>query len=95
MKYMIIETFKTGKIKEVYKRFQTDGRLMPDGLIFIDSWITEDLAKCYQVMETADVDKLYEWMKEWNDLVEFEVKAVLTSRQAKEKVFSPKDRKRK
>lgn len=87
MHYMVIEKFKPGKIKEVYKRFDEKGRLMPDGLVFLDSWITEDVTKCYQIMETYDVAKLQEWTNNWSDLVEFEIIPVITSRQAKEKVL--------
>ena len=87
MQYMIIEKFKQGKVKEVYKRFDEKGRLMPDGLHFINSWITEDATSCYQVMETEDITKLHEWINNWKDLVEFEIIPVITSQQAKEKVF--------
>ena len=87
MQYMIVEKFKQGKAKEVYKRFEEKGRLMPDGVNFINSWITEDAMTCYQVMETEDVTKLQEWMENWKDLVEFEFFPVITSQQAKEKIF--------
>lgn len=87
MKYMIIEKFKEGKVKEVYKRFEEKGRLMPEGLHFINSWITEDVTTCYQVMETDDVTKLHEWVKNWNDLVEIQFIPVISSQQAKEKIF--------
>lgn len=87
MKYMIIEKFKEGKVKEVYKRFEEKGRLMPEGLHFINSWITEDVTTCYQVMETDDVTKLHEWVKNWNDLVEIQFIPVINSQQAKEKIF--------
>jgi hypothetical protein len=88
MKFMIIEKFKQGKVKEVYKRFEEKGRLMPGGLTYIDSWITEDVSTCYQLMETNDKDKLHEWISNWNDLTDFEIVPVITSEQAKEKVFA-------
>jgi hypothetical protein len=87
MQYMIIERFRQGKIMEMYKRFEEKGRLMPDGLNYIGSWITEDVGVCYQAMETDDIDKLHQWINNWNDLVEFEIIPVITSQQAKEKVF--------
>ena len=85
---MIVERFKPGKVKLVYERFEKKGRLMPEGLNFINSWINEDVTTCYQVMETNDVSKLHDWMNRWNDLVEFEVNTVITSAQAREKVLS-------
>lgn len=87
MQYMIIEKFRPGKVIEVYKRFEEKGRLMPEGLHYINSWITEDVAKCYQIMETDDVNALHQWIDNWNDLVEFEIIPVITSQQAKEKIF--------
>jgi hypothetical protein len=85
---MIIEKFKQNKVKEVYKRFEEKGRLMPDGLTYINSWIAEDVSACYQLMETNDKGKLHEWISNWNDLTDFEIVPVITSEQAKEKVFA-------
>ena len=90
MQYMIIEKFRDGKVKEVYKRFDEKGRLMPEGLHFISSWISEDVTTCYQVMETEDLNKLREWIDNWKDLVEFEIIPVISSQQAKQKIFSQK-----
>jgi len=87
MQYMVIEKFKQGKVKHLYKRFEEKGRLMPDGLTYINSWITEDVATCYQLMETHDINKLHEWINNWNDFADFEIIPVITSQQAKEKVL--------
>jgi hypothetical protein len=84
---MVIEKFKQGKVKDLYKRFEEKGRLMPDGLWYINSWITEDVSTCYQVMETHDIHKLHEWINNWNDFADFEIIPVITSQQAKEKVL--------
>lgn len=88
MQYLVIERFKEGKLKEVYRRFEENGRMMPEGLDYINSWITEDLSTCYQVMETDDISKLKEWVKNWDDLVDFEIINVITSQEAKQKVFN-------
>ncbi len=88
MQYMIIERYRPGKMKEVYRRFDEKGRMMPDGVLFIGSWINEDVTVCYQVMETDSVDRLQEWISHWNDLVDFEIIPVIQSAQAREKVFS-------
>ena len=87
MQYMVIEKFKREKVKDLYKRFEEKGRLMPDGLTYINSWITEDVSACYQLMETHDIHKLHEWINNWNDFADFEIIPVITSQQAKEKVL--------
>jgi hypothetical protein len=87
MLYMISEKFYPDKAKAVYKRFEEKGRLMPEGLNYINSWIDENLTTCFQVMETNDEQKIHEWISHWNDLASFEVIPVLTSIQAKIKAF--------
>jgi hypothetical protein len=82
MLYMIIEHFRNGDPKPVYARFRERGRLAPEGLTYVSSWVTEDLAHCYQVMECDDRSLLDQWMAAWSDLVEFEVIRVVTSAQA-------------
>jgi len=82
MLYMIIERFRNGDPVPVYRRFRDRGRLAPDGLRYVSSWVTEDLTTCYQVMETADRSLLDAWISAWSDLVEFEVVPVVTSEQA-------------
>ncbi len=86
MQYMIVEKFKKGKLKDVYHRFEERGRLTPEGLTYINSWITEDLSTCYQVMETDNSHTLEQWMDVWKDLVDFEVLPVVSSREAREKI---------
>ena len=78
---MIIETFK-GDPAAVYQRFRERGRLAPDGLRYVDSWVTADLRRCYQVMECDDARLLDAWMAEWQDLVAFDVVPVVTSAEA-------------
>lgn len=87
MQFMIIEKFKPGKVKEIYKRFEEKGRLMPGDVTYVNSWISEDVTTCYQLMETNDINKLHEWISNWNDLTDFEIIPVITSQQAKEKVL--------
>jgi hypothetical protein len=85
---MIVETFKEGKLKDVYQRFAERGRGMPEGLTYVNSWITEDLSTCYQVMETDNFATLGQWMDFWKDLVDFEVVPVITSPEAKERALA-------
>jgi len=84
MLYMIVETFKDSAA--VYRRFRERGRLAPDGLKYVSSWITADVTKCYQVMECDDCRLLDEWMAAWRDLIDFEVVSVITSAEAAERV---------
>ncbi|HSE51275.1 MAG TPA: DUF3303 family protein, partial [Gemmatimonadales bacterium] len=80
-RYLVVEHFRNGDPVPVYRRVRAQGRLMPRGLEFVSSWITEDLTRCYQVMESADRAALDEWMARWADLVDFEVHPVLSSEQ--------------
>jgi len=86
--YMIIEKFRPGKVKAMYGRFAEKGRMLPPGVNYINSWISESVTICYQVMESESPEKLQQWISRWNDLVEFEVVPVISSALAKEKVFS-------
>ena len=83
---MVIEHFRDPAA--VYRRFRERGRMAPDGLTYVSSWVTPDLARCYQVMETADRRLLDQWMENWSDLIEFEVHPVMTSKEAVERVGS-------
>ena len=84
--YMVIEHFRNGDAAPVYRRFRERGRMAPDGLTYVSSWVTPDLTHCYQVMETAEPALLEEWMANWRDLVEFEVHPVIGSKEAAERV---------
>jgi hypothetical protein len=82
MTFMVIEHFRGGDAVPVYRRFREQGRLAPDGLRYVSSWVTEDLKQCFQVMECEDRDLLDAWVSRWNDLVEFEIISVITSAEA-------------
>lgn len=85
-RYMIVERFKNRDPVPVYKRFRERGRLAPEGLTYVSSWVSADLTRCYQVMETSDPALLDEWLARWSDLVEFEVVPVLASVEAAARV---------
>ena len=88
--FMIIERFKAGDAKPVYERFDASGRLMPDGLEYVESWVTADLAACYQVVRGERVD-VNLWIEAWRDLVDFEVIEVVKSRDARHRVIDAPD----
>ncbi len=81
MQYMIIETFREGP-EPVYARFRDRGRLAPEGLRYINSYVSDDGARCYQVMECDEWAMLETWMSAWRDLVDFEVIPVIGSAEA-------------
>ena len=80
--YMIVEHFKDNDATAVYRRFRDHGRMAPEGLSYVSSWVDENLEHCYQVMETDDRRLLELWMANWSDLVDFEVHPVMTSQEA-------------
>src|SRR3954467_6219011 len=82
MLFMIVEHFEGGDPAPVYRRFAERGRMAPTGLEYHGSWVTDDLTRCYQVMECADRSLLEEWMGAWDDLVRFEVIEVMSSADA-------------
>ena len=82
MRFMIIERYRDHDPVPVYRRFRDRGRMAPEGVTYVGSWITEDLATCYQVMECRDRALLDAWMDNWRDLVDFEVIPVVTSAEA-------------
>ena len=82
MLYLVVETFRGGDARPVYRRFRDEGRLAPEGLRYVASWVTEDFLRCYQVMECDDRALLDAWIARWRDLDDFEVLPVLTSADA-------------
>jgi len=84
--YLIIENFKNGDAIPVYRRLRDRGRLTPEGLHYISSWVDAKLERCFQIMETDDRRLLDEWIANWNDIVEFKVYPVLSSEEAAEKI---------
>jgi len=79
MLYMVIERFKDRDAIAVYRRFRESGRMMPDGLNYVDSWIEPNYDRCFQLMETDDPALFARWTVNWDDLVDFEIVPVDTS----------------
>lgn len=84
---MVIETFVHGA-RPVYERAAAKGRMLPPGLLYLDSWIDERLHRCFQLMETEDPSLLDRWMAEWSDLVRFEVIRLVGSTEAAARALS-------
>ena len=82
--YMVVEHFKDAPA--VYRRFRDCGRMAPEGLVYLSSWVDAEFKCCFQLMETHNRRLLDEWMANWSDLTEFEVYPVMTSQEAAERI---------
>jgi hypothetical protein len=82
MLFMVIELFRDGRAPAVYHRFREKGRMAPDDVAYIASWVDLEFHRCFQVMEAPSEDRLREWIRNWDDLVDFEVIPVRTSAEA-------------
>jgi hypothetical protein len=85
---MIVERYKPGVAGQVYQRVSERGRMMPPGVEYVDSWVTMDVSKCFQLMRAENEELLAQWMAAWSDLVEFEVLQVQSSAEAAGKAKS-------
>jgi len=86
--YMVIENFKNGDALPVYRRFRDRGRMAPEGLSYVSSWVNDKLDRCFQVMETKDRALLDQWIANWRDIVDFEVYPVIDSSEASRRIGS-------
>jgi Protein of unknown function (DUF3303) len=87
MQFMVIERFRNRDAKAVYRRFRDQGRMAPDGLKYVASWIEVNFDRCFQIMECDDARLLQEWIANWADLADFEVVPVTTSEQTRETIL--------
>jgi Protein of unknown function (DUF3303) len=84
MLYMAVKNFRNADAVPVYRRFRDSGRLAPAGLLYVSSWVSDNLDRRYQLMETEDRALLDQWTANWSDLVDFEVIPVISSKEARE-----------
>ncbi len=84
MLYMVIERFKEGAAREIYRRFREKGRMMPAGLEYLSSWIDMDVKICWQLIRTEDFALFDQWIGNWRDLIDFEIVPVRTSAEVRE-----------
>jgi hypothetical protein len=84
--YMVVEHFKDGDAVPVYRRFRDQGRMAPEGLSYLSSWVDVRMERCYQLMAADDPALLDQWVAQWRDLVDFEIHPVITSAEAVERI---------
>jgi Protein of unknown function (DUF3303) len=84
MLFMVIERFKGRDPAPIYSRLREQGRALPDGLRFVDSWVEANFDRCFQLMECDDAAVLQRWVLRWRDLVEFEIVPVSPSKAVRE-----------
>lgn len=84
MLFMVVEQFKNGDAEAVYSRYRQKGRMLPEGLSYVESWVAKDFRRCYQLMQCDDPRVFEQWVNQWQDLVEFEIIPVITSKEAAE-----------
>jgi len=84
MLFMVIERYKNRDAESVYRRFRERGRMMPEGLNYVDSWVEPNYDRCFQLMSCESPDLFQEWISHWDDLVDFEIVPVRTSAEASE-----------
>jgi hypothetical protein len=82
MLYMVVERFKTSGAIEVYRRARDQGRMLPEGLAYVSSWVDPDFTICFQLMQTEDETLFEQWISHWQDLVAFEIIPVQSSAEA-------------
>lgn len=88
MLFMVIERFKEGTLQAVGERLQRSGRMLPDGVVYVNSWMEASGARCYQLMEAPNRESLEPWISRWADLVDFEVVPLLSSSEFWQKLKS-------
>lgn len=88
MLFMVIEHFKNRDAVAVYRRYREQGRMMPEGLKYVDSWVEPTFERCFQLMECDDPSLFQQWIARWQDLVEFEIIPVVTSKEAAQAIAS-------
>ncbi len=87
MLFMIIERFKDNDMLPIYQRIRDEGRMFPDGLKYIDSWVEPNFSRCFQLMECNDLRLLQEWILNWRGSdVTFEIVPVVSSKETREVV---------
>jgi hypothetical protein len=85
MLFMIIERFRDNDMVSIYRHLRDKGRMLPEGLEYIDSWVEPNFSRCFQIMRCDDARLLQEWTLQWRGLgATFEIVPVVSSRETRE-----------
>ena len=87
MLFMVIEHFKNRDAQAVYRRVQERGRMLPDGLKYVGSWVEVNFDRCFQLMECDDAGLFQKWILNGNDLIEFDIVPVVPSKETMDNVM--------
>jgi len=82
MLFMVVEHFKPGRAPDIYQRFRDRGRMTPDDVRHVASWVDLRFERCFQIMEADNEARLREWTRQWEDLTDFDIVPVRTSAEA-------------
>jgi hypothetical protein len=86
MLFMVVERFKNRDALAIYRRFNEQGRMMPEGIKYVGSWIEANFDRCFQLMECEDPRLFQQWAIHWQDLMEFEIVPVVPSKETREAI---------
>ena len=86
MLFMVVERFKDRDAVAVYRRVRERGRMLPEGLTYVDSWVEANFERCFQLMECDDARLFQQWVARWEGLIEFEIVPVVPSRETFEAI---------
>ena len=81
MQFMVVERFRGQDAKAIYRRLKERGRMMPEGLVFVSSFVAADFSRCFQLMECEDITLLQRWVAQWSDVMEFEIVPVVAGKE--------------
>jgi Protein of unknown function (DUF3303) len=87
MLFMVIERFRDNDMVPIYRKLREGGRMLPDGLKYIDSWVEPNFSRCFQLMECDDLRLFQEWALQWRGSgVIIEIVPVVPSKDTREVV---------
>ena len=87
MLFMVIERFRDDDMVPIYRKVRDSGRVLPEGLKYIDSWVEPNFSRCFQLMECDDLRLFQEWILQWRGLgATFEIVPVVPSKDTREVV---------
>ena len=93
MLFMIIERFRDNDMVPIYRQVRDGGRMLPEGLEYVDSWVEPNFARCFQLMRCTDLRLFQEWTLQWRGFgATFEIVPVVSSKETRDVVAPYLDR---